>query len=315
MVKWTREKIIREILRRETAGLPLSLGKCPQSVDARLYAAGSRIFGSWGNAVQAAGIALERARVHDHWPPSKVLSKIKALARRSQPIQPGEMKRRYGQLMQAARRCFGTWSKAVVIAGVDPNKLKGIVPWTKPRIIEAILIRALNGEPLGSQTVKPGSLSKAAIREFGSWPGALRAAGLNPQELAPRAHDSNIKATTHARGGPDVIGELRQPSRASITPPDLSISTATRRQYRRWGTDEVLMAIRNRAAENKRMNAAAVADEDDSLYRVAARRYDSWSAALLAAGLNPDDCRARTLSTSRIHSEDETPGVRLGDST
>lgn len=314
MAKWTREKIIREILRREAAGLPLALGNRPESVDDRLYAAGSRIFGSWGNAVQAAGIAPGRARVHENWQPAKVLSKIRALARRPQPIQPGEMKRRYTQLMQAARRCFGTWAKAVVAAGVDPNRLKGIVPWTKPRIVEAILLRALNGEPLGSQSVKPGSLSKAAAREFGSWPAALRAAGLNPQELAPRARDGDIQSVA-------VVGEAEKPAaliwpsqRANDRAPGLSGSTGSR-QYRRWRTDEVLSAIRSRTAEKKRMNAAAVADEDGSLYRVAARRYGSWNAALQAAGLDPHECRARKTPFGHTSSDGETQDMRPGDST
>ncbi|MGB2985970.1 MAG: hypothetical protein WBE26_08810 [Phycisphaerae bacterium] len=54
LAKWTREKIIREILRREAAGLPLSLGGSKRGVESNLYQAGSRVFGSWGNAVKAA---------------------------------------------------------------------------------------------------------------------------------------------------------------------------------------------------------------------------------------------------------------------
>lgn len=44
MVKWTRERIIREILRREAAGLPLNLGG-EQPVGQALYQAGSRVPG------------------------------------------------------------------------------------------------------------------------------------------------------------------------------------------------------------------------------------------------------------------------------
>jgi hypothetical protein len=313
MATWTREKIIREILRREAADLPLSLGKHPDSVETKLYSAASRIFGSWGNAVQAAGIAPERARVHDPWPASKVLSKIRGLARRSHPMQPGELKRRHAQLVQAARRCFGTWSKAVVAAGVDPNKLKGILPWTKPRIIEAILLRALNGEPLGSQTVKPGSLSKAAIREFGSWPAALRAAGLDPEVHSPRAQDPTVDAVGDAQE-PAESGERQQDCAAeSAAILETGRTPAIRRHYRRWGTDEVLQAIRDRATENKRMNATAVADDDGSLYRVAMRRYGGWDAALQAAGLDPEDHRVRNTACSRSKPAGETQQVRPGD--
>ena len=295
MAKWSREKIIREILRREAAGLPLALSKCRDGVDAKLYQAGSRIFGSWGNAVQAAGIAPERARIHEYWPAAKILSKIRALARRRQPIQPGEMKRRHGYLMQAARRCFGSWSKAVVAAGVDPNKLKGIVPWTRSRIIEAILTRALNCEPLGSQSVKPRSLSKAGAREFGSWPAALRAAGVDPQQVCPRAQDATGGApqVADADGTLKAIGEPPRwddPS-GSATVGGLRRVNRAVRAYRRWTPAEVLEAIRTRAAEGKPMNPGAVSDDDDPLYRVAARRFGNWRTALLAAGIDMADAR------------------------
>jgi hypothetical protein len=71
MVKWTREQIIRQILRREAAGLPLTPGG-ENGVESTLYQAGSRIFGSWRNAVTSAGIAPDRAQAHDRWPPSSL---------------------------------------------------------------------------------------------------------------------------------------------------------------------------------------------------------------------------------------------------
>jgi hypothetical protein len=197
MAKWSRERIIREILRREAAGLPLSLGGSKDGVDSKLYKAGSRVFGSWGNAVKAAGIAPERAKVHDQWSPSRILTKIRSLARRQQPLRPGELKRRHDHLMQAARRLFGSWSKAVVAAGVDPEKLKRVAPWTKERIIEAILTRALHGKRLNSHAVQPKSLVEAGARVFGSWGSALAAAGIDPkQHVRRRICDHSCAADT-----------------------------------------------------------------------------------------------------------------------
>ena len=51
--KWTREEIIRRILDLDAKGYPLTVGK--PGVSPALYQAGSRIFGSWRNALQAAG--------------------------------------------------------------------------------------------------------------------------------------------------------------------------------------------------------------------------------------------------------------------
>ena len=46
MVKWTREQIIREILRREVAGLSLTAGK-KAGVDSTLYQAAAREAWDW----------------------------------------------------------------------------------------------------------------------------------------------------------------------------------------------------------------------------------------------------------------------------
>jgi len=177
MVKWTREKIIREILRRESAGQPLDVG-CRDPVKCSLYQAAGRVFGSWRNAVIAAGISPQRAQARDSCPPSRVLTRIKALARRKRPITPRELRRRYQSLVTAAQRCFGSWPKAVIAAGIDPAKFGQNRLWTNERIMEAILKRALHGQPLNSHAVTPKSLVEAGAKVFGSWNSAVDAAGV-----------------------------------------------------------------------------------------------------------------------------------------
>jgi len=289
MAKWTREKIIREILRRESAGLSLSLGSSREGDDSKLYQAGSRVFGSWGNAIRAAGIAPERTKTHDLWTPSKILTRIRTLSRRKNPPRPGELKRRHAYLMHAARKCFGSWTKAVEAAGVDPQKLRRVMPWTEDRIIEAILTRALNGESLGDRSVEPRSLAGAAARVFGSWKAALEAAGIDP-ELANRLPQGT--SSNYATACTENAGRSERPKRVrNLTG---SRDTDARRQRRRpcpggrWTEPEILDAILSRLRENRRMNAVAVDADDGPLYRAAKRRYGSWREALRAAGLDPD---------------------------
>ena len=289
MAKWSRERIIREILRREASGLSLDLGGA-NPVHSSLYQAASRVFGSWRNAVMAAGIAPEKARVHDPWSPARILASIKSLDRRKRPLQPAKLKRRYHPLVEAARRHFGSWPKAVIAAGVEPDKLKRVMPWTKERIIEAILTRALNSEPLGGRTVKPRSLAEAAARVFGSWRAALATTGIDPEQASRRqcgvgSGSADGSRTHHG----ETVARARVRRR--------------RNPGTRWSEEEILQAIAARMRENKRMNAAAVDEDDGPLYRVAKRRYGSWRSALLAVGLNPDEVCARSVtspvSTSR----------------
>jgi hypothetical protein len=178
--KWTREQIIREILRRESTGLPLTPGG-EQGVEFALYQAAARIFGSWRYAVQAAGITSGQVGGQVRWSPARILGIIRALSNRRQPLSAAEIQLRHGDLVSAARRIFGSWPKAVIAAGVDPAKLSRVVPWTRERVIEAILTRALRNEPLRTRTVKPRSLVVAGQRIFGCWGAALDASGVDPK--------------------------------------------------------------------------------------------------------------------------------------
>jgi hypothetical protein len=286
MAKWTREGIIRHILDRESAGLPLNLGD--QGVESTLYQAASRIFGTWRNAVMAAGIDPERAQVQERWSPSKILTAIRALSRRRRPLRPTELKKQHGTLMRAARRIFGSWSKAVAAAGVDPLKLRRFPPWTRQRIIEAILTRALKNEPLGSRSVSPRSLADAGTRVFGSWGLAVTAAGLDPRCFGYRGPSGDNAATHQKMASPDehnlcaeecgAMSGIKDATPASVRIPGL-----------RWTGENVLQAILARLREHQRMNATAVYKDENGLYRAALRRFGTWRNALLAAGLNPDE--------------------------
>ena len=288
-MKWTHEKIIREILRREVAGLPLT--RCrEQGVDNGLYAAGARVFGSWPNAVRAAGIAPSRAHAAEKWPPGKIQATIRILSKRRRPFRPGELQERYSHLIRAAQRYFGSWSKAVIAAGVDPLKLMRAVPWTRERIIEAILKRALNNEPLGSRVVQPRSLSDAAMNIFGAWEAALSAAGLDPKQYMYGRISSSSPSIGNS---PPSHDRLTSPGKKGFD------STNPRKKRQRWSNPEVHQAILARLRERRPMNAASVFRDDISLYRAAAKRHRSWFKALQAVGLNPDNLLK--------------DGVRLGD--
>ena len=80
--------------------------------------------------------------------------------------------------LRGARRCFGSWTKAVIAAGINPERLQRVPAWTKERVLESILLRALNNQPMGSRTVKPRNLADAGAKYFGTWRSALAAAGV-----------------------------------------------------------------------------------------------------------------------------------------
>ncbi len=287
MVKWTREQIIREILRRESEGLNLTASK-KQGVDSGLYEAASRVFGSWRNAIVAAGVPPKRARSHDSWPPAKILANIRLLGRRQRPLSPTELQNRHSGLVAAARRVFGSWSKAVIAAGADPERFRRVVQWTPERIIEEILTRVLRNAPLAARSVQPRSLADAGARIFGSWRAAIVAAGIDPTLHASRRP---IGSATHT-GERDV--ERNSKPVISCAPGLVdSGSVSVRQSGQRWTTEAVTHAILSRHRDRRAINAVAVYRDDRALYRAATRRHGNWRNSLIAAGLDPSQFGAR----------------------
>ena len=202
--KWTREEIIRRILDLDAKGYPLTVGK--PGVSPALYQAGSRIFGSWRNALQAAGLSPDRGGRAERWPPAKILMVIRNLSQRRRPLRKNELEERFGSLVSAARRVFGSWSKAILASGVDPAKLRRVVPWTRERVLETLLTRALRNQPVSARLMEPRSIVEAGRRFFGSWSATLEAAGLDPAVVTVRP--SPTKATATA---PSITGARRVP--------------------------------------------------------------------------------------------------------
>ena len=237
--------------------------------------------------------------MHNRWSPGKVLSVIRSLSRRRRPLRPGELKERYYYLIHAAQRFFGSWSKAVIAAGVDPLKLRRAVPWTEERIIEAILTRALNNEVLDPRTMQPKSLAAAGGKMFGTWGAALVAAGLDPQRYIGQ------KPNSSDTGSGDIPVEYNQvfsnpekrqregsaPNPEKTTDTGSLVPAPVHKTGERWSDQGILQAILARLYEHRMMHGAAVCRDDVALYQAAKRRHGSWSNALLAAGLNPDEFR------------------------
>ncbi|MBN8900920.1 MAG: hypothetical protein J0H57_07795 [Rhodospirillales bacterium] len=94
--KWTREEIIRRILDLDAKGYPMTVGK--PGVSPALYQAGSRIFGSWRNALLAAGLSPDRGNCDERWPPAKILMVIRNLSRRETKETATEFQRRVAEL-------------------------------------------------------------------------------------------------------------------------------------------------------------------------------------------------------------------------
>jgi hypothetical protein len=263
MARWTRDRIIRDILLRHEQGLPLNCSKVG-GIEPTFYQAAARLFGSWKNAVVAAGLPQYLSRSNSEWTPARILNAIRSLARRREPLNAGEVKSQYGLLVPNARRYFGSWNLAIAAAGVAPQRLRHRQAWTEERVIECILLRALRNESLQRRMVKPRALADAGTKLFGSWRAALLAAGID--DIAA----NRLKAIDSAA---HPVGPL------------LMNTEVSRKASKRWTHDSALTAVIQRAKAGMPMHATAVYDDNRSLYRACLKYYGCWNETLAAAQL------------------------------
>ncbi|MBA4019767.1 MAG: hypothetical protein C0483_21590 [Pirellula sp.] len=274
MARWTRERIIREILRCESEQRKLSSSASGNGVDTKLYQAALRMFGSWRNAVVAAGLPASESRSHREWTASRLLRSIRALSRQPKRLTAEEVRERYGQLVPAARRYFGSWSKALVAAGVTPSRSPNANKWSEAGVMEAILTRAIRNESMEQGAVRPRSLVQASISLFGSWHDAIQLAGI----------DAADNASTEV-----FESEVTRPI-ALVPTVHLSSSEPLNEHRRgtRWSEQEILEALLRRYRSHSSLGVSVVQREHRALYRAARAFYGNWNNALLAAGLVGD---------------------------
>lgn len=265
--KWNRDSILRWILERDSQGAPVR-AKDALAYNSYMYREAMRSFGSWAGALTAAGISLPVRQGARSWSPKKVIRGIQRASVKPESLCYKNMMIRRRKLLEAANKLFGSWRKALIAAGVDPESVRLTRTWDRESVIEAILDRAVKDEPLAVTKVSPGSLAQWGIRIFGSWTDALRAAGLDPDKYV------------YVRG-PMPATDNGTPTQ---TPPP-----APAKQM--WSKDRVASELRWRVREGKAINMARLKIENRPLHSAVRRHFGGWVMAVLHAGLDPDSHR------------------------
>jgi hypothetical protein len=126
--KWSKEKILQDILKLSEQNIDLSAGNVSKRYITLFSAAISRrYFSNWENAVKAAGfdygqiMEVGKKRRRDllaKWSREQVLTEIRGA--KSQDLL--KIYRDRMDLYSAARRIFGTWEKALAEAGYRLTK-------------------------------------------------------------------------------------------------------------------------------------------------------------------------------------------------
>jgi hypothetical protein len=122
---WTRDRILERIQELNAEGQDLSWRHVSTQIDPQLAAAATKRkhFGSWRNAIQAAGLQYSDIRRYREWDEQAVIDRLKALHEEGKDLNAKSMEELDITLITAARRRFDSWDKALTAAGLDYSKI------------------------------------------------------------------------------------------------------------------------------------------------------------------------------------------------
>lgn len=258
-----------------------------------LYAALLHHFGTFPEARRAAGLPGPQWGPLK-WSAAKVHAELRRLDRAGVRLTLGEVKR-HGRpgLVMAILKHAGGIRRARLLAGLpDPErKYRARYSWDRDIVVREIKARHRGGEPLAmSRTPRP--LVATACKLFGSWQGAIEAAGIDyaTVRLRPRYDDADLLRLLRAYARKSPIARLSdvrgQPWGGTVELRFGSIEKAARvaglrgwpqRQlgpvYSRSKTERLLRA---RAARGKPLYRRAVHGDDPTLESSVLRHFGSW---------------------------------------
>ncbi|MBV8780587.1 MAG: hypothetical protein JO353_04255, partial [Phycisphaerae bacterium] len=185
-------RIVSELQRLHKAGQDLSynaLAKRNQS----LVSAAAYHFGSYRRAVEKANIPYGEVLRRPRWTKQSIIAQIKKARRQNLPLHWSAVTQRRDELGKAAfaslqPRLFGQWHRALHAAGMDADDVSQYRAWDRNTVLFELRSRSADGEAINSGALQKddAGLHAAAVRHFGSYEVALKAAKLNPDSVRLR---------------------------------------------------------------------------------------------------------------------------------
>lgn len=149
-----------------------SLGRIPLTKEFEYYGKIIERFGSWENALGLIGISFNRYKTKEQY-----IKELQDFSKRIGKVPTKVDCQRERFPIITYQRNFGTWNKALIAAGLEPNKGGSI--YTKEQLVQLIQKKYNELESVPTLIQMEVSLS-VFKKHFGSWNKALETAGFKP---------------------------------------------------------------------------------------------------------------------------------------
>lgn len=186
--KWTKERVIEEILKRAKEGRSLDFNTI-RIEDSGLLSTATRIFKNWFAALDAAGIDSTRIRkktINGYWTESLIIDGISKMAARGEQLSSGYAQKTHSDLYGGAMKRFGSWGAAVEKSGFDYDSIrKKHKDYSKEELLDLLKELRKDGVSIAFTTVRRinPSIPQSIINRFGSYRKGIESMGLNYDDI------------------------------------------------------------------------------------------------------------------------------------
>ena len=119
-----------------------------------IYAAAERIFGSWGNAINAAGLDYNAIRKYKIWTRMRIVQTIRKKSKAGEQLSSQYIQNNCKSLYMAAVHHFKSWGQAIKASGLDYNKIRMRRSMTEEQIRAEIIRLYKSGEDMAYSNIR-----------------------------------------------------------------------------------------------------------------------------------------------------------------
>ncbi|MFA6815672.1 MAG: hypothetical protein WCS73_05190 [Lentisphaeria bacterium] len=160
----------------------------------RVYAAAERLFGSWGDAIEACGFDYNLIRKYRVWNKKSVITEIKKMQEQGAKLTSSNAQRNFKIVYMAAIHHYRSWGNAIHSAGLDYKKIRLRRSMSKEAIRQEILDLYQKGVDLSYCNIRKNYqyLLACGSKKLGegSWAKARKVCGIHKNFRSQKKQES-----------------------------------------------------------------------------------------------------------------------------